>query len=84
MFEADDTRMARYALKALLAFTLLHRRQMPIAALPAYVERIGIYRDVNAAVLRMTPTALATMLVDELVRAGAARAEGGTLLAGKE
>jgi hypothetical protein len=52
---ADDARMARYALKALLAFTLLAKRSMRIAELPAYVERIGVYRDINAAVLRMAP-----------------------------
>jgi glyoxylase-like metal-dependent hydrolase (beta-lactamase superfamily II) len=80
-YAVDDTRMARYALKALLAFTLLARRSMSIAGLPGYVERIGVYRDINAAVLRMTPDALARMLVDELVRAGAARVSDGDLLA---
>jgi len=79
-YAADDTRMARYALKALLAFTLLARRSMPIAGLPAYVERIGVYRDINAAVLRMTPEALAQMLVDELRRAKAVRVEDGCLV----
>jgi hypothetical protein len=54
---------------------------MPLAALPAYVERIGVYRDINAAVLRMSPQALVRMLVDELVRAGAAREQDGVLLA---
>ena len=80
-YAADDTRMARYALKALLAFTLLARRSMSIAGLPAYVERIGVYRDINAAVLRMTPEALAQMLAEELVRANAARIESGELRA---
>jgi glyoxylase-like metal-dependent hydrolase (beta-lactamase superfamily II) len=80
-YAADDGRMARYALKALLAFTLLARRSISIAGLPGYVERIGVYRDINAAVLRMTPDALARMLADELVRAGAARVSDGALLA---
>lgn len=80
-YAADDTRMARYALKALLAFTLLARRSMPVAGLPAYVERIGVYRDINAAVLRMTPDALVRMLTEELVRAGAARMSDGALVA---
>jgi glyoxylase-like metal-dependent hydrolase (beta-lactamase superfamily II) len=80
-FEADQTRLARYAVKALLAFTLLHRRRMPLAELPAYVMRVGILRDINAAVLHLTPDALAAMLVEELVRAGAIRVHGGFLLA---
>jgi len=79
-YAADDTRMARYALKALLAFTLLARRSMKISELPAYVERIGVYRDINAAVLRMAPEALAQMLVDELRRAAAIRVESGNVL----
>ena len=80
-FAADDTRIARYALKALLAFTLLARRSMAIADLPSYVDRVGIYRDMNAAVLRMTPGALAALLVTELERAQAVRIEEGCLVA---
>ena len=80
-FAADDTRMARYALKALLAFTLLARRSMALADLPSYVERVGVYRDMNAAVLRMTPTALADLLVSELARAGAVRVAEGRIFA---
>jgi glyoxylase-like metal-dependent hydrolase (beta-lactamase superfamily II) len=79
-YAADDVRMARYALKALLAFTLLARRSMTIADLPAYVDRVGVYRDINAAVLRMTPVALARMLVDELARANAVRVEQGCVV----
>lgn len=79
-FEADQVRVARHALKGLLAFTLLHRRRMPLADLPAYVERVGIYRDINRAALRLTPVDLATMLVAELQKAGAARIEDGWLM----
>jgi glyoxylase-like metal-dependent hydrolase (beta-lactamase superfamily II) len=78
-FASDDTRMARYALKALLAFTLLARRSMAVADLPSYVERVGVYRDMNAAVLRLAPAALAGMLVDELLRANAIRMAGATI-----
>jgi glyoxylase-like metal-dependent hydrolase (beta-lactamase superfamily II) len=79
-FEADEVRVARHALKGLLAFTLLHRRRMALADLPAYVERIGIYRDINAAVLRLPPADLAAMLVAELQKAGALLVEAGQLL----
>jgi glyoxylase-like metal-dependent hydrolase (beta-lactamase superfamily II) len=79
-FEADETRLARYALKALLAFTLLHRRRMALADLPAYVERVGIFRDFNARCLQMAPAALAALLVAELERAGAVRRDGEHLV----
>jgi glyoxylase-like metal-dependent hydrolase (beta-lactamase superfamily II) len=78
--ESDDARVARHALKVVLTFSLLARRSMRLDALPAYVERVGIYRDLNAAVLRMTPQALADMLAGELTRAGALKVEGGYLL----
>jgi glyoxylase-like metal-dependent hydrolase (beta-lactamase superfamily II) len=80
-FEADDARVARHALKVVLTFCLLARRSLRLDALPAYVERVGIYRDLNAPVLRMTPQALAEMLVRELLRAKAVRVEDGLLLA---
>jgi len=79
-FEADDARVARHALKVVLTFSLLARRSVRLAELPAYVGRIGIYRDLNAAVLRLTPPALADMLVTELVRAGAVRIEGDVVV----
>ena len=79
-FEADDVRTARHALKVVLVFRLLACRSMPLAGLPDYVQRVGIYRDLNAAVLRMTPEALADMLVRDLTRAGAVRVENGALL----
>ena len=81
-FEADDERVARHALKVVLTFRLLACRSMPLADLPSYVQRVGIYRDLNAAVLRMTPEGLAAMLVTELVRAGAVRVEDGQLISG--
>ena len=54
---------------------------MAIADLPSYVERVGVYRDMNAAVLRFTPGQLAEHLVSELVRANAARVADGRLYA---
>jgi glyoxylase-like metal-dependent hydrolase (beta-lactamase superfamily II) len=79
-FEADDARVARHALKALLAFHLLDRRRMPLAELPAYVDRVGIFRDFNATCLGMSATDLADLLVSELVRAGAVSREDGWLV----
>ncbi|MET0346089.1 MAG: MBL fold metallo-hydrolase [Casimicrobiaceae bacterium] len=79
-FEADEMRMVRHALKVLLTFTLLDRQRMPLDELPAFVERVPIFRDFNARYLRLTPPALAARLVDELERAGAARRDAGALV----
>ena len=79
-FEADSVRAARHALKALMTFTLLDRRRLALADLPAYVDRVRVYRDFNARFFRLAPAALAQWLVDDLQRVGAARCEGGWLV----
>ncbi len=78
--EADDVRVARHALKVVLTFSLLARRRMRVDALPDYVARVGIYRDLNALVLRMTPQALADMLSGELLRARVLKRDGDYLV----
>ncbi len=78
--ETDDTRVARQVLKALLAFRLLDVRRMPLSGLPAYVERVGIYRDFNAAILRLPSADLAHLLVAELTRAGVVQVVDGDLV----
>ena len=78
--EADDERVARYAAKAIFAFALLDRRRFPEAAVPDYVGSVGLYRDMNDAVLRLSPAGLAALVVDELLRSGAIRREDGDLV----
>ena len=79
-FEADPLRAARYALKALLSFTLLDRRRLPLAGMAEYVERVGVYRDFNALFFQLPPQRFADTLIAELVAAGAVRREDGWLL----
>jgi glyoxylase-like metal-dependent hydrolase (beta-lactamase superfamily II) len=78
-FEADDTRVARHACKVILAFCLLDKQQIELSTLPAYLGRIGIYRDLNANCLHMPLEALAAMLVRELEKAGVAERVDGYL-----
>jgi glyoxylase-like metal-dependent hydrolase (beta-lactamase superfamily II) len=80
-YEQDLGRLACHCVKVLLAFALLEKRAMPLAALPAYVDRVPVYRELNARYLGMTPGALAEWLAGELERAGAARRERGQLVA---
>ena len=79
-FEADDARVARHALKALLTFHLLDHQRMSLADLPSYVERVEIYRDFNAACLHLSPAELAAMLVANLERASVVKCENGWLI----
>ena len=77
--QSDSLRNARHVLKALLTFTLLDKQRMPIAELPDYVDRVGVYRDFNALYFRLKPAMLAQKLVGELERAGVVRRQNGWL-----
>lgn len=79
-FENDPSRMPRYAVKAVFAFTLLDRGSFLVDELPAYVERIEMYREFNERFFGLSPTGFAAWLVEELERAGAARRDNGRLV----
>jgi glyoxylase-like metal-dependent hydrolase (beta-lactamase superfamily II) len=78
-FEADSLRVARHAMKVNLMFSLLDRQRMRLADLPAYMERVGIYREFNALFYRMPPADLAALLIGELEKSGAAKMRDGWL-----
>ena len=79
-FEASSLRIARHALKVNLMFSLLDRQRMPLDQMPAYLARVGLYRDFNALFFRLPPARLAELLVGELVKTGAARTVAGDLV----
>ena len=78
-FEAEPMRMVRHILKALLVFSLLDHQQLPLAELPFYLDRVGLFRDFNRQFYRLPPSEMAAMLVGELERTGAVRCEDGWL-----
>lgn len=79
-WEKDPLRMARHALKVVLAFDLLARERMPLASLPAFVDETPLFRDFNARFFNRPAVELAEELVAELERAGAVRRADGDLL----
>jgi glyoxylase-like metal-dependent hydrolase (beta-lactamase superfamily II) len=79
-FESDSLRVARHALKVNLMFSLLDRRRIALADMPAYVERVGLYREFNAVFFRMPPPQFAELLIGELEKSGAARRSDGWLM----
>ena len=80
-YEEDITRLARHCAKVMLSFSLLEKRSMPLAELPAYVARVPILAQLNSRYLGMSPAEMAEWLVNELERAGAARREEALLVA---
>lgn len=80
-FEASIERLARHALKVMLAFFLLEKRRLPRATLPEFLAGLSFVQSVNARYLGYEEEALADWLVSELVRAGVVREVDGFLLA---
>ena len=78
-FEAEPMRMVRHILKALLVFSLLDHQQLPLAELPFYLDRVGLFRDFNRQFYRLPPSEMAAMRVGELEKTGAVRCEDGWL-----
>jgi glyoxylase-like metal-dependent hydrolase (beta-lactamase superfamily II) len=70
-FQADPCRTARHFLKVMLMFSLLEKGRMALAALPAYLEAVDAYREVNRRFLGLPAAGLAERLVAELERSGA-------------
>ena len=79
-YEADSLRVARHVLKVNFAFVLLDRQSMAVSDLPAYLDRIGLYRDFNRQFFHLPPVAFAEFLVGELEKASAVRRENGFLV----
>jgi glyoxylase-like metal-dependent hydrolase (beta-lactamase superfamily II) len=77
---ADPVRNAHNALKVLLKFLLLERQRIALAEVPALLSRIHLFHEANRRYLRMEESELAQWIVDQLVRAGAAAIESGTLV----
>lgn len=80
-FVADRERLARHALKVLLVFLLLDRRQIRAAALAELLGEMPFAREVAAVELGWSPEVLAEWLLSELVGSGSLRLEQGWLRA---
>lgn len=77
---ADPVRNARNAVKVLLKFRLLEQRRLALDALPGLLASIPIVERARTGLLGMDPDELAQWACSALVRAGAARIDGGSLV----
>jgi hypothetical protein len=77
--ELDSERSARHAVKVILTFSLLDRERMPLAELPAFLDRVPLFGDFNRRYLHKTTPELAQWLVAELTRVGVAEVVDGVL-----
>ena len=77
---ADPRRWAMSLLKSLLLFNLLEMGSMPLAQLPAYLDRLPLLQRVSRILLLQPSVELAQVLLAELEQARVVRREGGLLL----
>ena len=80
-FEQNVESLARHALKVMLVFALLERRQLPRAELPAFLASLSFCQSVNARYINHSNETLAQWLVSDLLRVGALKNVDGMLLA---
>ncbi|SHH43322.1 MBL fold metallo-hydrolase [Massilia sp. CF038] len=80
---ADPVRNAENAVKVMLKFLLLERQQFALDSLPAMFEANPVIEGARRRFLKRSADELAEWAVQSLVRAGAARREGGLLLNGE-
>ena len=77
--QADPVRNAENAVKVMLKFLLLERQRFVLDELPAMFAANPVIEGARLRYLDRDPDALAAWAVQSLVRAGAARREGGLL-----
>jgi len=80
-YEEDITRLARHVVKVLFTFAMLEKRSMPLAEVPAYLERVAILAEINRGYLKMAPAAFSDWLIADLERAGALERRGSAVVA---
>jgi len=70
-FCADIERLAWHALKVIVAFALMERRQLPLEHFPAFIASLPFAEDINRRYLGLADDVLAGRLRDALIAAGA-------------
>jgi glyoxylase-like metal-dependent hydrolase (beta-lactamase superfamily II) len=79
-FARDPAKNARHAVKVFFVFALLDRGGMAEDEVAGYLARVPCYRDLSRRFLGMHDAALAQWVVEDLLRSGAVRREGGRLV----
>lgn len=80
-FSADIERMAWHAIKVVVSFALMERRQIAAADFPAFVLGLSFATDLNARYLAVAPDELAGRVERELEHASALRRNGEFIVA---
>lgn len=76
---SEPARNAQNAVKVLLKFLLLERQRILLADVPVLLQAMPLFREANRRFLRQETEALAEWAVAQLLKADAARVDGGQL-----
>lgn len=76
---SEPARNAQNAVKVLLKFLLLERQRIALADVPVLLQAMPLFREANRRFLRQETAALAEWAVAQLLKADAARVDGGQL-----
>ena len=79
-FSANVDRLAWHAIKVIVSFAMMERRQLPVDDFRTFVAGLPFAIDLNARYLALPPDELARRVESELLRAGALSQEDGNLL----
>ena len=82
MFTAGIDKLAWHAIKVIVSFAMLERRQLPVADFPAFVLSLPFAVDVNARYLNLTDDQLIERIQRELLLVNALKREGGMIKSG--
>ena len=77
---SEPARNAQNAVKVLLKFLLLERQRIALAEVPALLNNMPLFREANRRFLHQEVNALAEWAVAQLLKADAARVDGGDLI----
>ncbi|TAG03401.1 MAG: MBL fold metallo-hydrolase [Betaproteobacteria bacterium] len=69
-FAQDDMKIAKNVVKGMFIYSMMWREIMPVSELVSYVKRIGVHRDYNAWLFKLSDEAYADWLLSEAIRTG--------------
>jgi glyoxylase-like metal-dependent hydrolase (beta-lactamase superfamily II) len=76
-FARDPARNARHVAKVMFVYALLDKREMPVADVAAYLDRIPCYQRLSGRFLALDAPAMARWLLGDLEKSGAVRISEG-------
>lgn len=79
-FEQDGDRHARHAARVIFSFGLMETRRIARQDVAAHLSAMPLYQELNARFFKLPWDSFADWLIDDLIRGGTLRLEGGDVM----